>query len=217
MPGLKTALLTALALGAIVTETGGISLADSDPASDVLLQQDYFLPYQPSVCSELKSALDTATRRSSAAGRSIKVAVIESPADLGAATVFFGRPSAYADFLGRELRTFSPHLQKKLTGVPLLVAMPQGLALFQASARAREAVKRIKVSSDADSNALTRASAKAVAAVASASGHPIKDPPIASGCSHKKSTTLLFVIPILLVLAAVLVIRLRSPKRAANQ
>jgi len=216
MARLTGTLLAALAVVATVAETVDFALADGDPASDVLLQQDYFLPYQPPVCAQLKNALAQATLRSDAAGYRVKVAVIESPTDLGLATTFFGRPAAYADFLGRELRSFSPHLQKQLTGVPLVVVMPQGIALFQASDRANQAVKGIAVSSSADSNALTRAAVKAVPAIAAAAGHPIKDPPIASGCSHKKSTTLLFVLPILLVLAAVLLMRFRRPRTRAS-
>lgn len=211
MARLTGLLLAGLAVGAILVQTAGIALGDGDPASDVLLQQDVFLPYQPQVCKQVKTALDTATRRSSAAGYPVKVAVIGSISDLGSVPQFFGRPAAYADFLGKELSSFSAHLQKRVAGVPLLVAMPQGLALVQGAAAANEAMKRVKVSSDADPNALARAAVKAVPEIATAAGHPIQPVKIESGCTQKQSTVLFFAIPILLLLAAGLLIRFRRP------
>jgi hypothetical protein len=211
MAPLTGLLLAGLAVGAILAQTAGIALGDGDPASDVLLQQDVFLPYQPQVCKQVKTALDTATRRSSAVGYPVKVAVIGSITDLGSVPQFFGRPSAYADFLGRELGSFSVHLQKKVAGVPLLVAMPQGLALVHADASANDVVKKIKVSSDADPNALARAAVKAVPEIATAAGHPVQPVSVESGCTQKQSTVLFFAIPILLLLAAGLLIRFRRP------
>jgi hypothetical protein len=202
-------LLAALAVGAILAQTAGIALGDGDPASDVLLQQDVFLPYQPQVCKQVKTALDRATRRSGAAGYPVKVAVIGSISDLGSVPQFFGRPSAYADFLGKELGSFSAHLQKKVAGVPLLVAMPQGLALVHADPPANDVVRKIKVSSDADPNALARAAVKAVPEIATAAGHPIQPVNVESGCTQKQSTVIFFAIPILLLLAAGLMIRFR--------
>jgi hypothetical protein len=209
MARLTGLLLAGLAVGAILAQTAGIALGDGDPASDVLLQQDVFLPYQPQVCKQVKTALDTATRRSSAAAYPVKVAVIGSTSDLGSVPQFFGRPSEYADFLGKELSSFSAHLQKRIAGVPLLVVMPQGLALTHADTPANDVVKRIKVSSDADPNALARAAVKAVPEIATAAGHPTQPVKVESGCTKKQSTVLLFAIPILLLLAAGLLVRFR--------
>jgi hypothetical protein len=211
MARLSGLLLAGLAVAAILAQTVGIALGDGDPASDVLLQQDVFLPYQPQVCKQVKTALDTATRRSSAAGYPVKVAVIGSISDLGSVPQFFGRPSEYADFLGQELSSFSTHLKKRVAGVPLLVAMPQGLALTHADPPTNDVVKQIKVSSDADPNALARAAVKAVPAIATAAGHPIQPVKVESGCTHKQSTVLLFTIPILLILVAGLLVHFRRP------
>jgi hypothetical protein len=206
-----TGLLAGLAVAAILAQTVGIALGDGDPASDVLLQQDVFLPYQPQVCKQVKTALETATRRSSAAGYPVKVAVIGSISDLGSVPQFFGRPSAYADFLGQELSSFSAHIKKRVAGVPLLVAMPGGLALTHADPPAKDVVKQIKVPSDADPNALARAAVKAVPEIATAAGHPVQPVKVESGCSQKQSTVLLFAIPILLLLVAGLLVRFRRP------
>jgi hypothetical protein len=205
-------LLAVLVLGAIAAETVGIAIANGDPASDVLLQRDVFLPYQPQVCPQVKHALESATSKSSAAGYPIKVAVIGSPYDLGTEPSFFGHPPEYAAFLGKELRAFSPHLKRKLTDVPLLVVMPKGLALWKVDARLNKVVQQIAVSSNADSNALARAAVKAVPKIATAAGHPTGPIQIRSGCSSKGNaigTILPFGVPILLLVLVGLLLRLR--------
>jgi hypothetical protein len=209
--GRLTGLLAGLAVAAILAQTAGIALGDGDPASDVLLQQDVFLPYQPQVCKQVKTALETATRRSSAAGYPVKVAVIGSVSDLGSVPQFFGRPAEYADFLGQELSSFSTHIQKRVAGVPLLVAMPGGFALTHADPPAKDVAKQIKVPSDADPNTLARAAVKAVPEIATAAGHRVQPVKVESGCSQKHSTVLLFAIPILLLLVAGLLVRFRRP------
>ena len=88
--------------GACVAVAAGVASADIDPASDVLLQQDFYLPYQPPVCTEEKAALQSATGKAKAAGYQLKVAVIASQTDLGGAPEFFGEPTAYRSFSGRS-------------------------------------------------------------------------------------------------------------------
>jgi hypothetical protein len=207
-------LLAVLVLGAIAAETVGIgiAIANGDPASDVLLQQDVFLPYQPQVCPQVKDALESATSKSSAAGYPIKVAVIGSPYDLGTEPSFFGHAPEYAAFLGKELRAFSPHLKRKLTDVPLLVVMPQGLALWEVDPRLNKIVQQIAVSSNADTNALARSAVKAVPKIATAAGHPTGPIEIRSGCSSKGNaigTILPFGVPILLLVFVGLLLRFR--------
>jgi hypothetical protein len=207
-------LLAVLVLGAIAAETVGIAIANGDPASDALLQQDVFLPYQPQVCPQVKDALESATSKSSAAGYPIKVAVIGSSYDLGTEPSFFGHPSEYAAFLGKELRAFSPHLKRRLTDVPLLVVMPQGLALWKVDARLNQVVQQIAVSSDADSTALARVAVKAVPKIATAAGHPTGPIQIRSGCSSNGNaigTILPFGVPILLLVLVGLLLRFRRP------
>jgi hypothetical protein len=91
--------------------------ADGDPASDVLLFQDVYLPYDaPSkeVANHLGGVVAAAKER----GYDVKVAVIQADADLGSVGVLFGQPQRYAVFLERELRLKPDHL--------LLVVMPSG-------------------------------------------------------------------------------------------
>jgi hypothetical protein len=189
-----------------------IALGDVDPASDVLLQQDWFVPYQPQVCTQIKDALATATRRSSDAGYHVKVAAIGSQTDLGAAPQFFGHPAPYASFLGKELGSFSAHSRRKVTNVPLLVVMPQGFALWPRNPRGEATLKGITLSKSADPNALARAAVTAVPKLAAAAGHPVAAVPIKSGCSHKSNALLLFVVPIGLLLLAGLLVRFVVPR-----
>jgi hypothetical protein len=77
--------------------------ADGDPASDILLSQDVFFPYSPPTSQGMAQALVELTKRTKAAGWPIKVAVIASPQDLGAASSLYGNPQGYANFLSSEI------------------------------------------------------------------------------------------------------------------
>jgi hypothetical protein len=99
-----------------------VRLADGDPASDVLVSQDVFLPQ--TVPASLANDLAGLARQARTAGSALKIALISAPNDLGSITSLYGRPTAYARFLSLELQF--------VTKAPLLVVMPQGLALARA-------------------------------------------------------------------------------------
>ena len=99
----------------------GTAQADGDPASDVLFAQTVFLPITAAVSGPLAAQLEAATKAASKEGRPIRVALIARPGDLGAVPGLFGKPAAYARFLGLELQ----YVYKGR----LLVVMPQGAAL----------------------------------------------------------------------------------------
>jgi len=193
---LLSALLGAAALGGTIT----VALADVDPASDVLLLQNVFVPYNPTVCTQLKSQLRTLTDKSKAAGYPIKVALIGSKNDLGGAPQFFGKPSPYARFLGQELGIYGPNVGRSLKKVPLLVVMPQGFGVYQIDARAAGPLRGVSIPSNADPNGLARAAIVAVPKVATAAGHPVPSVKVASGCSKKGTSFLVFVAPIVVLL-----------------
>ncbi len=100
------------------------ALADGDPASDVLVSQDVFLPRSVAVSRSLAAQLVTLVGQAQSAGTPIKVAVVAGSTDLGSITSLYGRPGAYARYLSIELEF--------VTRAPLLVVMPQGLALASA-------------------------------------------------------------------------------------
>lgn len=114
--------LLALLLTIVFGVTPSPARADGDPASDVLVNQSLFLPADAAIPVRaqqgLVALLDVARHK----GVPIRVAIISSPADLGAVSALFDRPRAYVRFLGTEL---------SLAGPPrLLVVMPDGVGFF---------------------------------------------------------------------------------------
>ena len=79
-------------------------LADGDPASDYLLVQKVFLPFDvkfpKTEAAELAGIVAAANR----SGFPIRVAVIASSYDMGSVTALWRKPRTYARFLGEELR-----------------------------------------------------------------------------------------------------------------
>jgi hypothetical protein len=193
-----------------------LALADVDPASDVLLLQNVFVPYKPKVCNQLKDQLTSLTAKSKSEGYPLKVAIVGSRLDLGGAPQFFGNPPGYAKFLGQELNVYGPSVGRNLKQIPLLVVMPQGFGTYQMDPKATAAVKTVKVSSSADANALARAAVLAIPKAASAAGHPVPAEKPASGCTKKGTSFLVFLAPIVVLLIGGLLLRygLRPRPRA---
>jgi hypothetical protein len=216
---IRKPLLAGLLIAAAIATAPPAALADVDPASDVLLQQNVFLPYQPQVCDQLKSQLTELTKRTSTAGYPLKVAVIGRQYDLGGAPEFYGKPSAYAKFLGQELAVFGPDVGRDLARIPLLVVMPQGFGTYQIQPEAAGAVRALDAPGDADPNGLARAAAVAVPKVATAAGHPVGAVAPASGCTKKSSGTnfVLFAAPIVVLLIAGIALRFALRGRSAHQ
>ena len=84
------ALSAALLLG-----FAGSTLADGDPASDVLLGKNVFLPYPPP-SRQGAAALEAQVAAVYAKRERIKVALIATRTDLGAIPSLFGEPAQYA-------------------------------------------------------------------------------------------------------------------------
>jgi hypothetical protein len=182
------------------------SWADGDPASDVLLAQDVFYPYQPKVSPTVEAALEKTLRAAaSATGVHLKVALIGSPEELGLVPNFFGHPQAYANFLDREI---SFNRQQ-----PLLVVMRAGFGAVPASLTS--GVAGLAVDTRDGSNGLTRSAISAVVAFARSRGHPIAAPSFAVRSSGGSPPALLvFGLPAaLLILAGVAVIRRGASRR----
>jgi hypothetical protein len=203
---LATVAVALLVLGA----TAGIALADGDPASDVLLAQNAFFPYQPPVQSQLEAAMNRSLEAAARAGMPLKVAIIGSPEDLGAVPEFFGHPQPYAKFLDREISFNHPQ--------PLLVVMAAGYGLVNTGPAS--ALSGLTVDASHGSYGLTRSAILAVVALSRANGHPISAPAIPSSSSHGGVPVgLLFAIPAALLFGAgILLLRSgRPPKRRAPQ
>jgi hypothetical protein len=147
--------------------------ADGDPASDVLLVQDVFLPFSSPVSRSLASILSSTVRRAHAARFPIKVALIESRIDLGADPELYGTPQRYASFLDIEI---SYNSQAKL-----LVVMPQGFGT--SAAGPASALTGVHIDAAEKTDCLARAAIEAVVALADRAGHPIAAPALPSTAS----------------------------------
>ena len=109
------ALITVCVLAAVAAQS---ARADGDPASDYLLGQKIFLPYDanfpPKQAAELTGLIDAANK----AGFKIRVAILWSDYDMGSVTALWRKPRTYARFLGLELGFV--YKQR------LLIVMPNG-------------------------------------------------------------------------------------------
>jgi hypothetical protein len=180
-----------------------VARADSDPASDILPQQDTFLPYQPKISNDLKAKLQGATAAAKKAGYPIKVAIIATAADLGGVPNLFNQPTKYAGFLGSEI-----NFNKKAQ--PLLVVMPVGLGTYQAGPKATKAIEDIKVGNGSDG--LANTALEGVSKLAAAAGHPIKGfKPESSGGGG--SSAVVFAIPVALLVIALAIVSYRRAGR----
>ncbi len=160
-------ILLALAILAITVPTRPAH-ADGDPASDVLIGENVFYPYSPTVSPALQSTLNAETAAASREHFPIKVALIASPVDLGAITSLYGQPQNYADFLEQEIS----YLDVRQL---VLVVMANGYGVSGLDHRATLVARKLTKPAGRDSNDLARAAIAAVATLASAAGHPIKN------------------------------------------
>lgn len=92
--------------------------ADGDPASDYLLAQNVFLPFDAKFPTQKQAQLVGLVNAANRAGFKIRVALIWSSYDMGSVTVLWQKPRTYARFLGEELS----FLYKQR----LLIVMPNG-------------------------------------------------------------------------------------------
>jgi hypothetical protein len=170
--------ITALAAGATLL-LAPAAFADGDPASDVLLSQPYYLPYQPPVSKATTAKVKKVVAATVKAKLPMKIAVIATPTDLGAVPDLFGRPQQYAGFLYSEVQ---PAFQQQQFG--LVVVMPAGIGLAGTinQPKLASAVRDVAISSGEDSDGLTLAGAVAMEKIAKVAGKPIPEiVPISGG------------------------------------
>jgi hypothetical protein len=164
---MRSAGATILALAALaVALVPESALADGDPASDVLLGENVFYPFSPSVSPGLQKVLGAETAAAANAARMpVKVALIHEPADLGAIPSLFAKPQEYANFLIQEI-SFSNSKQL------LLVVMPNGYGVVGLGPAGQRAVASLK-KPGGQIDDMARAAITAVSGLAAADGHPI--------------------------------------------
>src|SRR4051794_21532277 len=113
------ALVVCVASVATVTARG-----DGDPASDFLLSQDTFVPFDAKIPNDQSEQLNAIVAEAKKRGVRLKVALIVKRFDLGAVPSLWLKPETYARFLGQELFF--------LYKGPLLVLMPNGYGMSRA-------------------------------------------------------------------------------------
>ena len=141
------------------------ALADGDPASDVLLGENVYYPYTPAVTTALQKQLNDETAVAAKAHFPVKVALIQSPIDLGVIPSLFGKPQLYAKYLDQEISFQGPQ--------PLLVVMNAGYGIEGMTPAARIALATLHKPAGASSNDLAQAALTAVAKLARSEGHPL--------------------------------------------
>jgi hypothetical protein len=173
------------------------ALADGDPASDVLLLQDVFLPYAPGVPAPLGKSITELLKTTRKAGFPLKVAIIASQQDLGAVPQFFGRPAAYAPFLEREIAFNS----KK----PLLIVMAAGYGGAALPGGAQAALQTLDPPRSGGGDDLGRATIDAIVKLSAGAGHPVPAPklPAAGGGGGGGGTSPLVVFGVPVALLAI--------------
>src|SRR5262249_40533865 len=150
----------------------GQARADGDPASDVLVVEKVFLPFQVKLPKSLQDGLLQATTEAARVGYPIRVALITTPSDLGAVPSLFGKPQTYAQFLWQELSFVYKGR--------VLIVMPGGFGIYVAHATLaseRRLLAGLKVGSGADGMAAS--ALNAVVKLAAAAGHPLDVKPVA--------------------------------------
>jgi hypothetical protein len=188
----KRALLVLLLLILAGSVHAAAAAADADPASDVLLVQNAFFPYQPSVPPPLTKAVDQALTEIHATGLQLKVAIIGSPVDLGGIPELFGQVARYGKFLETEISYRGPQ--------PLLVVMPDGLSLHAAGPRS--AMKGIAIPAHEQSAGLARTALLAIERIAAARGQPIVAPSLGPRTGGGVTGPLVVAIAVILLLVA---------------
>jgi hypothetical protein len=195
----RTAILAAL----LLLCAPAVARANGDPASDYLLVQSVFLPFNAKVDANASADLSDTIRRSDKAGFRIKVAVIGSRYDLGTAFSLYNKAQKYAEFLGLELSfQYRDHL---------LVVMPNG---FGASIDGKPDQQGIRVVENlpgpgTDATEQVKAATDAVRRLAVASGHVLPPPGKGGGGSATRDriTIAATVTALIALLAAIVLYR----------
>jgi hypothetical protein len=193
-------LLPVLAVAAALALTPAAASADGDPASDVLLLQDVYLPYAPGVPGPLAKTITTLLKTTRKAGFPLKVAIIADSKDLGAVPQFFGKPQSYAPFLQSEIAFNS----KK----PLLVVMPTGYGAAALPRGSETGLQGLDPPKSAGGEDLGRSALTAIVKLSAAAGHPVPTPKVPTaggGGGGGTSPLIVFGVPVaLLALGGVL-------------
>ena len=206
-------LLALLAVAALLLVAPSSASADGDPASDVLVLQDVYLPYAPGVPPDLGRTITDLLKDTRKAGFPLKVAIVAQQKDLGAVPQFFGRPQSYAPFLESEI-AFN-------TKKPLLIVMPTGYGAAGLPSGAESGLKGLAPPRSGQGEDLGRAAVGAIVKLSKAAGHPVpapKLPAVSAGTGGGGSTSplIVFGVPVALLALAGALFALRRRQDAGG-
>jgi hypothetical protein len=169
----------AVLMGLVALLMPGAAKANGDPASDVLLTDQVFLPFEAPISDTAKKNLRDTVAEANKKGFKLRVAVIAFTSDLGTATALWAHPEDYSKFLGKEIAF--------VTTDPLLVAMPAGFGFYdQDRPVASEQQVLAKVKPGKIPTALAESTAAAVRALAAAKGMTLPKPSSGSSGAHDR-------------------------------
>jgi hypothetical protein len=168
--------LAVVGVGAVLLLAPAAASADGDPASDVLLEQDVFFPYDPPTSNGVARALLELTRRTRKAGWPVKVAIVATPDDLGAVASLFHFQDRYAGLLAKELGD-DPRL---------LVVSPSGFSSRNLGDSVDRTLRGLEPAGEGG-DPLARQALRAVSRLAKASGHAVKTPSIDRSAAGRRA------------------------------
>jgi hypothetical protein len=157
---MRRALLVAAAAALLAVP---LARANGDPASDVLLTQKVFFPFDATLPDSDREALQKTVDEANARGYTIRVALIPFTSDLGTAVSLWRHPQDYSKFLGSELAFVYANR--------LLIAQPSGFGFYNhGKPVAKEQRVLAKVPVGKTPVELTKSATAAVRALAAADG-----------------------------------------------
>ena len=167
--------------------------ANGDPASDVLLTDQVFLPFEAPITKSSQDDLRKTVAEANKSGVKLRVALIAFTSDLGTAVSLWQHPQQYSEFLGKEIAFV-------YTG-PLLVSMPSGFGYYdQGKPVAKQEQVLAKIKLGTLPTALADSTTQAVRALAAAQGVTLKKPSSGSSATHDRLILGAVVLAFLLIL-----------------
>ena len=190
---MRLVVISALA-GALALLAPAAARANGDPASDVLLTDQVFLPFEAPISKSAQNDLRKTVAESNKKHFKIRVAVIAFTSDLGTAVSLWKHPQSYSEFLGKEIAFV-------YTG-PLLISMPSGFGFYDEGRRvASEKQVLAKLKPGSTPTPLADSTTAAVRALAAAKGITLPKPSSGSSGTHDRLILGAAVLAFLLVLA----------------
>ena len=185
--------------------------ADGDPASDYLITQPVYFPYDGKFSPVLEGQLLAVVREAKAQGFPIKVALIPDSYDLGSVTSLWRQPKLYARFLGEEDATFFKER--------LLIVMPNGFGFYRPGQPVtKEYATLAAIPIQPGDDGLVRAALAGVQKLAAADGIKLSPPAhVTTPAQRNSHDRLVIIVAVVAVLLVGGLLRLALRRRAASR